>query len=1402
MNCGIFLRPISTRFAITALTVMGITSAQATPNLNSSRSNPRRTINEVLFEITPNQFLSVPSVDSAPVGLWIHGINFFRQNNTLHETVSMGNDFNSRGLLGSWTNSFGTFRFTRQPASGVAPNNRNAGFLAAVPSDVTQLEILARRTADLQAGLPSQTMAVFANGINVGSATPTSGNSPAAYRFPLNLQDRYQFFIVGAGSATLRNLAIYNSAQASTPLRTYNGLSLAIPAGGGVVTYNAPYAGPATDLYARVEATGTNSSSRLIIRSFAGRVILNVPLTNGIREFITEDTDDVRRQADARFALATDPNRATQRIIYSEGFHLPNIAWTPSPSYPASTLSQDGANLVLDTTTDRAGMVLRLPRTISFQNFPYLTMRIRVTPGFLYFVRPFVGGTAAFTNKFQSAMEQRRGTGAFETITFNVRSMQTSTEAPVTGADRFVIEVIPNPTMPPAPGTRPQIALDYLSINAGLVPAVLSSQETNFQNSLDDNGDFMVDRDDSGFRAQFPRQVLVNYQTIFQNNGIGFTGTKRPLPGNPGSSVFVDAAVLNPANNKRNIRSIFYPLDYIKHPNYVPPAYNELFDRSAQGIWSPCGAANTPPTNQFPSLNYDDLGAIEEYNPRGTQWVQAQIQLTRRHGIDGWIYNDNGNDREVNADFCLPTVAERLQANRNAFSYPPFRISSFFVNLPSLSADLNDAVSQLSYIALKRQKQLPGYLTFQGRPLAFIYPSRVGPSGPLRFSLDQWNSTIFPALRNPTAANFDGAISAPTAQPSTLNTLVMNFDRTRNDLPGGPLAGAIASIEFFDRDLQPTGNQLIFGTPETRANNLLEGFGSDIPVGATEFTSTNIQRTDGGTPGFARAQIYIPSTAAVMTMRLFAFGNSSAVGGVQQNLALRFNTNDGPASITFPAREGWSTYNFRFRDLPAGFTEHNRISSPAPNMALSLFGDIRELVRTSNNNNNSSGFAGFASYVNSFFDGRTEVSYPFIQAATLTPGFDQSGFLFACTNPDNSFESREGGANYRRKWERAILGDADMAIITTMNEWAEGTNIEPDIEHGFLYMRLTLTYSLIYREIMETGKLPSVTNLLTTQFDPDGRNRTIAFSLTGPDTIRLSKIPWGAGGSGVTITRNGIPVSIGGAEASFSGSGPRPVLRINAPSGQSSYRITYNSGDGRFGCFIDRLYRDILKRDPDQGGFDFYVTALTGNTISIQQTAANFIYSSEFRNRIGFIARCYFGIFNNNSTSNFTSPGYRIPDRGGMLFWADVMSSRGSIAAGQEAVVTGFTMSNEWTTRVGNRDNSGFVDFLYENILGRNPDPTGKAFHVNNLNNGTSTRTGLILAFLNSPEAVNRYQNMSFAVMAYLGLLDRSAERSGFIFHTERLNSGVSPVSFLNGFLLSNEYVNRLSGLSCQHPSF
>jgi hypothetical protein len=59
---------------------------------------------------------------------------------------------------------------------------------------------------------------------------------------------------------------------------------------------------------------------------------------------------------------------------------------------------------------------------------------------------------------------------------------------------------------------------------------------------------------------------------------------------------------------------------------------------------------------------------------------------------------------------------------------------------------------------------------------------------------------------------------------------------------------------------------------------------------------------------------------------------------------------------------------------------------------------------------------------------------------------------------------RMNGKVYEEQWKVVLETNPDMVMVTTFNDWNEGTEIEPSIEHGFKYMDITRVYSWLYKK--------------------------------------------------------------------------------------------------------------------------------------------------------------------------------------------------------------------------------------------------------------------------------------------------------------------------------------------------
>jgi hypothetical protein len=72
----------------------------------------------------------------------------------------------------------------------------------------------------------------------------------------------------------------------------------------------------------------------------------------------------------------------------------------------------------------------------------------------------------------------------------------------------------------------------------------------------------------------------------------------------------------------------------------------------------------------------------------------------------------------------------------------------------------------------------------------------------------------------------------------------------------------------------------------------------------------------------------------------------------------------------------------------------------------------------------------------------------------VSPGSDARKAYKRDTQTD-----RLDGRTYRTYWDEAIKANPDWIIVTSWNEWAEGTEIEPSLELGDKYLQITAEYA-------------------------------------------------------------------------------------------------------------------------------------------------------------------------------------------------------------------------------------------------------------------------------------------------------------------------------------------------------
>jgi hypothetical protein len=87
-----------------------------------------------------------------------------------------------------------------------------------------------------------------------------------------------------------------------------------------------------------------------------------------------------------------------------------------------------------------------------------------------------------------------------------------------------------------------------------------------------------------------------------------------------------------------------------------------------------------------------------------------------------------------------------------------------------------------------------------------------------------------------------------------------------------------------------------------------------------------------------------------------------------------------------------------------------------------------------------------------------------IWVATVNPGADNR----KTTQSEKVVRDREGGNYYRETWKAAFSTMPDWIMVTSWNEWMEGTMIEPSATYGNLYLDITREFAARFKAGLPT----------------------------------------------------------------------------------------------------------------------------------------------------------------------------------------------------------------------------------------------------------------------------------------------------------------------------------------------
>ena len=179
--------------------------------------------------------------------------------------------------------------------------------------------------------------------------------------------------------------------------------------------------------------------------------------------------------------------------------------------------------------------------------------------------------------------------------------------------------------------------------------------------------------------------------------------------------------------------------------------------------------------------------------------------------------------------------------------------------------------------------------------------------------------------------------------------------------------------------------------------------------------------------------------------------------------------------------------------------------------------------------------------------------------------------------------------------------------------------------------------------------------------------------------------------------------------------------RPAAPAANIAFSGVATSANARW--LVD-LYGDVLLREADEGGLDHWLSLVTAGGDRSRIAVARSFLNSEEGSR-GEAVRAYADILR------------REPDPAGLVYWTDFLREN------PVNILRFLHYSSEEYYLVGGATSTSFVTNIYRDVLLREPDDAGLAYHIDLLENGVP-RWSIVDGIYRSPESLTNRVNSYF----------------------------------------------------------
>ncbi|WP_275545430.1 Ig-like domain-containing protein [Pseudomonas sp. Marseille-Q0931] len=219
---------------------------------------------------------------------------------------------------------------------------------------------------------------------------------------------------------------------------------------------------------------------------------------------------------------------------------------------------------------------------------------------------------------------------------------------------------------------------------------------------------------------------------------------------------------------------------------------------------------------------------------------------------------------------------------------------------------------------------------------------------------------------------------------------------------------------------------------------------------------------------------------------------------------------------------------------------------------------------------------------------------------------------------------------------------------------------------------------------------------------------------------------------------------------------PHDPFRIDADQDQIPDAIELLTGTdvnqkdndvfGNASQWVNQLWRDLYGREGhgDSQAAELASQLSQGN-IGKVEVLSQVLGSSELDTHAAAIIRLYHAILD------------RSPELCGYNYWL----ARANENVGQAQIGEAFLNSPEFMAQHADLSNSQFVDFIYQNVLGRAADAEGGAWWLDKIDTGVTTRGGMLYGVSQSSEYKAAMADDVAVDLLYLGLLNRAPDAEG-----------------------------------------